>query len=74
MKTSQRKVCNKEGITEGPKLTTWLVLAPHTKLFNRVFAAAQKILRETFGMELVELPSRTWLEDDAADGTKKLQS
>ncbi|KAH6901497.1 MAGE family-domain-containing protein [Coprinopsis sp. MPI-PUGE-AT-0042] len=43
------------------------VLAPHNKLFNKVFAAAQKILRDTFGMEMVELPSRAWLENGEAD-------
>lgn len=35
-----------------------IVLAPHNRLFNRVFERAQSKLRDTFGMELVELPSR----------------
>ncbi|KAJ3502318.1 hypothetical protein NMY22_g18623 [Coprinellus aureogranulatus] len=41
------------------------VLAPHNRLFKRVFDAAQEKLRDTFGMELVELPTRAGLEKQA---------
>ena len=40
------------------------VLAPQNRLFNRVFAEAQNRLRDTFGMELVELPSRAGLDQE----------
>ncbi|KAF6747551.1 MAGE family-domain-containing protein [Ephemerocybe angulata] len=43
------------------------VLAPHTRLFTRVFAAAQGILRDTFALELVELPSRAGLDQENAN-------
>ncbi|KAF9005035.1 MAGE family-domain-containing protein [Cyathus striatus] len=43
------------------------VLGQSTRSFNRVFTVAQHILRETFGMELAELPSRAGLEHDAHD-------
>ncbi|KAG2002440.1 hypothetical protein CC2G_004632 [Coprinopsis cinerea AmutBmut pab1-1] len=46
------------------------VLAPHPKLFKRVFAEAQKILRETFGMEMVELPTRAGLEQSEFASTQ----
>ncbi|KAJ2933176.1 hypothetical protein H1R20_g3905, partial [Candolleomyces eurysporus] len=44
------------------------VLAPYNRLFNRVFAEAQKRLKETFGLELVELPTRAGLEKDDGGG------
>ncbi|KAL2136425.1 hypothetical protein VTI74DRAFT_3859 [Chaetomium olivicolor] len=34
------------------------VLGPHGREFKKVFAGAQKQLRATFGMEMVELPAR----------------
>ncbi|GAB1312182.1 hypothetical protein MFIFM68171_02392 [Madurella fahalii] len=34
------------------------VLGPNGKLFKKVFAGAQKQLRATFGMEMVELPTK----------------
>ncbi|CAA7264566.1 unnamed protein product [Cyclocybe aegerita] len=40
------------------------VLGPNARSFNRVFELAQKKLREVFGMELVELPTRAGLEKD----------
>ena len=35
-----------------------------TRAFNRVFELARKKLRNTFGMELVELPSRAGLDQE----------
>jgi len=44
------------------------VLGPHTRAFNVVFEGAQQKLRKTFGMELVEVPTRAALdEENAAD-------
>jgi hypothetical protein len=43
-----------------------LVLGPNTRAFNHVYEAAQEILRNTFGMELVELQTRAGLEQDAS--------
>ena len=37
-------------------------MGPQTRAFNRVFDIAQKKLRNTFGMELTELPSRAGLD------------
>ncbi|KAK7018433.1 MAGE domain-containing protein [Favolaschia claudopus] len=42
------------------------VLGSNTRAFPRVFASAQGILRNTLGMELVELRSRAELDRDAA--------
>jgi len=44
----------------------------HSRQFKPVFASAQKILRETFGMQLVELPSRekTTLKDRRTQATQ----
>ncbi|TFK19515.1 MAGE-domain-containing protein [Coprinopsis marcescibilis] len=50
------------------------VMAPHPKLFKRVFEAAQKVLVHTFGMELVEMPTRAGLEaeeEEALGGRRK---
>ena len=41
------------------------MLGGSTRQFGAVLAIAQKILRDTFGMELVELPSRAALEKEA---------
>ncbi|KAL1662948.1 MAGE family-domain-containing protein [Schizophyllum commune] len=41
------------------------VLGGSARQFGAVLAIAQKILRDTFGMELVELPSRAALEKEA---------
>lgn len=55
-------------------------MGTQTRAFNRIFELAQKKLRNTFGMELAELPSRAGLnqendeeENEArkATGTKK---
>ncbi|KAJ6500519.1 MAGE family-domain-containing protein [Mycena sanguinolenta] len=47
------------------------VLGSNGRAFNRVFTTAQGILRNTFGMELVELRSRAELDKDtAAPGTQ----
>lgn len=50
----------------------------HSRSFKQVFAGAQKVLRETFGMQLVELPSRekTSLKDrrTQAAATQRLES
>lgn len=40
------------------------VLGSNTRAFNHVFEIAQELLRNTFGMELVELQSRAGLEQD----------
>ena len=58
-----------------------LVMGTHTRAFNRIFELAQKKLRNTFGMELAELPSRAGLDQEnnneeenearKATGTKK---
>jgi len=44
----------------------------HSRQFKSVFAGAQKILHETFGMQLVELPSRekTTLKDRRTQATQ----
>jgi hypothetical protein len=42
------------------------VLGSNTRAFNRVFSMAQDVLRNTFGMELVELRSRAELDKDTA--------
>jgi len=44
------------------------VLGSNTRAFNAVLERAQKLLRKTFAMELVELPSRNYREDDAMAG------
>ncbi|KAJ7261310.1 MAGE family-domain-containing protein [Mycena haematopus] len=47
------------------------VLGSNGRAFNRVLTMAQQILRNTFGMELVELRSRAELDKDtAAPGTQ----
>ena len=38
-----------------------------TRAFNRVFELAQQKLRNTFGMELAELPSRAGLDQENND-------
>lgn len=43
---------------------TFIVLGSNTRAFNHVFEIAQELLRNTFGMELVELQSRAGLEQD----------
>lgn len=40
------------------------VMGINTRAFNRVFELAQHKLRNTFGMELAELPSRAGLEQE----------
>lgn len=40
------------------------VLGPNTRLFNRVFARANQSLNKTFGMQLVELPTRANISQD----------
>jgi len=49
------------------------VLGTNSRSFNVVFALAQQKLRDAFGMEMVELPSRAGLEQDAAleDGSQE---
>ena len=44
-----------------------LVMGTHTRAFNRIFELAQKKLRNTFGMELAELPSRAGLDQENND-------
>ncbi|KAF9233264.1 MAGE-domain-containing protein [Melanogaster broomeanus] len=44
------------------------VLGSNTRSFNVVFEKAQRILRKTFAMELVELQSRNYREQDPAVG------
>jgi melanoma-associated antigen len=39
-------------------------MGTNTRAFNRVFELAQQKLRNTFGMELAELPSRAGLEQE----------
>ena len=39
-------------------------MGPHARAFNHVFQVAQQKLRNTFGMELVELPSRAGLDQE----------
>ena len=58
-----------------------LVMGTQTRAFNRIFATAQQKFRNTFGMELAELPSRAGLDQEndneeenearKATGTKK---
>jgi len=58
-----------------------LVMGTKTRAFNRIFELAQRKLRNTFGMELAELPSRAGLDQEnnndeenearKATGTKK---
>lgn len=45
------------------------VIGSQRGAFKTVFEEAQKILRGTFGMELVELPSRTATHDTAGGAT-----
>jgi hypothetical protein len=40
------------------------VMGPNTRAFNRVYDLAQQKLRNTFGMELAELPSRAGLDQE----------
>ncbi|KAG6331955.1 hypothetical protein ID866_7133 [Astraeus odoratus] len=44
------------------------VLGSNTRSFNAVLDRAQKLLRKTFAMELVELQARNYREDDAMAG------
>jgi len=44
------------------------VLGSNSRLFNSVLEKAQKLLRKTFAMELVELQSRNYREQDVAAG------
>ncbi|KAF8839978.1 MAGE-domain-containing protein, partial [Paxillus ammoniavirescens] len=44
------------------------VLSSNTRSFNVVFERAQRLLRKTFAMELVELQSRSYREQDPAGG------
>ncbi|TEB26424.1 hypothetical protein FA13DRAFT_1737355, partial [Coprinellus micaceus] len=46
------------------------VLSPHNRLFKRVFDLAQSKLRDTLGMELVELPTRAGLDQESATGSQ----
>ncbi|KAF9530740.1 MAGE family-domain-containing protein [Crepidotus variabilis] len=50
------------------------VLGQAARAFNRVFLFAQQKLRDAFGMELVELPSRAGLEADAAPDGESSQA
>ncbi|KAL0572212.1 hypothetical protein V5O48_009747 [Marasmius crinis-equi] len=60
MFTEHRKVpLRREEITKK-------VLGTNSRIFNRVLETANRILNKTFGMELVELPSKAYLEEDAA--------
>jgi hypothetical protein len=68
----RREDINKKGIsTFAPCLgnkfssTTHIVLGQRTRAFNMIFSMAQQKLRNAFGMELVELPSRAGMEQDA---------
>ncbi|KAF8215043.1 hypothetical protein K438DRAFT_1800650 [Mycena galopus ATCC 62051] len=64
---SQRMVDGLRGkCTRKPTNPRIPALGFNTRTFNRVFAMAQNILRNTFGMELVELRSRAELDKDAA--------
>lgn len=36
----------------------FVVLGTHTRAFKEIFASAQNQLRDTFGMEMEELPNR----------------
>lgn len=45
------------------------VMGSQRGTFKAVFDEAQKILRGTFGMELIELPTRAATHDTAASGT-----
>ncbi|KAF8183694.1 MAGE family-domain-containing protein [Pholiota molesta] len=45
----------------------------NTRAFNTVFEMAQAKLRDTFGMELVELPSRAGLDKDGDDEPNETQ-
>jgi hypothetical protein len=47
------------------------VIGSQRGAFKTVFEEAQKILRGTFGMELVELPTRTATHDAAGGATGK---
>jgi hypothetical protein len=40
------------------------VMGSHTRAFNGIFVLAQLKLRNTFGMELAELPSRAGLDQE----------
>jgi hypothetical protein len=42
----------------------YVVLGQRARAFNTIFATAQQKLKATFGMELVELPSRSGLEQE----------
>ncbi|KAK7047600.1 hypothetical protein VNI00_006368 [Paramarasmius palmivorus] len=42
------------------------VMGGNARIFNRVFEQANGILKKTFGMELVELPSKAALSEDAS--------
>ncbi|KAH7886758.1 MAGE-domain-containing protein [Phlebopus sp. FC_14] len=44
------------------------VLGSNTRSFNAVFEKAQKLLRKTFAMELVELQARNYREQEATPG------
>ncbi|EED83309.1 predicted protein [Postia placenta Mad-698-R] len=46
------------------------VLGSSTRMFNVVLGRAQEILRQTFGMDLVELQSRAGLERETGDKDK----
>ena len=41
-----------------------IVIGTKARAFNRVFQLAQQKLRNTFGMELAELPSRAGLDQE----------
>lgn len=44
------------------------VLGSNSRSFNSVLDRAQRLLRKTFAMELVELQSRNYREQDVAAG------
>jgi hypothetical protein len=44
------------------------VLGSNSRSFNSVLERAQKLLRKTFAMELVELQARNYREQDVAAG------
>jgi len=52
-------------------LTLVQVLGTNTRSFNLIFDMAQKVLRKTFGMELIELRSRAEIHAEGnANGNK----
>ncbi|KAI6165164.1 MAGE-domain-containing protein [Pisolithus thermaeus] len=50
------------------------VLGSNTRQFKAVLEKAQKLLHKTFGMELVELQSRNYREEDLIDGNEEARN